>query len=408
MKRKIPILVCLCVVFFILIGLGIGNCQSSNVHYGDEVLLIPKDNRTATNNGCLTTSTKDGYLECANIVNYYDAKSGDKVTICGQTGCRHRDSTCQAWVGQTETYLEYSGLLYASVTLGDTGYQLICKDLSSGKVTVLDIWENTEDAIYHVYINTISDSIMMITVTSLESEPGEFYKKEKNSLWLYDLKTMKKRQFLAEENLNMLSVIGYSLNYAVVQYTPMDQNLLSQQAFEMQYGEGYSYARYLERASYRELRLYDMETQEYIVVADSKENGFVRTVDPCRIYDKQFVYQCEDTMYLLDLDTGESEEVVTADNIVNYWVMDEKIFLITSNMDTLIDSHPDEEASFWYIGFHDRELVQLENDGRSDVMVFGIYQEGGTFFIGLWNNGTYLISKEDFYAERYENARQIG
>ena len=57
--------------------------------------------------------------------------------------------------------------------------------------------------------------------------------------------------------------------------------------------------------------------------------------------------------------------------------------------------------------FDDGIPVKLGNGGNTEHMEFSIIEEGASFFVGPWRDGTYIISKEDFYADRYENAQLI-
>ena len=61
-----------------------------------------------------------------------------------------------------------------------------------------------------------------------------------------------------------------------------------------------------------------------------------------------------------------------------------------------------------YLDLDDGEIHTLENEGKTDGAVFSIMGECGSTLFGNYNGkegnllGCY-ISKEDYYAERYEN-----
>lgn len=50
-------------------------------------------------------------------------------------------------------------------------------------------------------------------------------------------------------------------------------------------------------------------------------------------------------------------------------------------------------------------LYLLPNSGSTDAMEFGIIIEGDGFFIGNYHAGMKVISKADFYADRYDQGR---
>ena len=84
-------------------------------------------------------------------------------------------------------------------------------------------------------------------------------------------------------------------------------------------------------------------------------------------------------------------ELLTAENqIVNFWLMDHKIFYITNN-----DAG---EAYFFYAGLDDLVPVQLKNGGNTSSMVFSMSYEGNDFFAA----DRKVLSKADFYAEKYD------
>lgn len=156
------------------------------------------------------------------------------------------------------------------------------------------------------------------------------------------------------------------------------------------------------------LRLYDTDMFSYTVIASTAQDDFVSTIDPYSVYGKDVVYQCGNTIYLLNADTGETTPLLTLENIVNYWVMDKKVFLITQNFDYYIASDPELVVRICYADLDNGDIVWLDNGGNTKNMEFSISQEGNGFFVGRWKGGSYIINKSEFYADQYECAKQIG
>lgn len=375
---------------------------------------LPEDNKQVASvglNEVSPSSTVDGYYACTNVVQFCAGASVKPITLCAQTGCAHEDSTCQAWIGTVQQYTEYLGKLYAIVVNEDmTCHYFVSKDLTSGTITTLDTWEDTEDTHYYVSMDCIADGIAILgvtkVITSVQNERP--ISREETVIWRYNLESGETRMLFSGKQADRLSVLAISSKYLAVMCRNPNPDPLSEREFEAQYGDNASYGRYLTRCDNMELRLYNADASVCTVIATTEKDGLIATVDPATAYGKEVVYQCGDTMYLLNLDTGESRAVVTMENIVNYWVMDHKIFMITSNLPWYIASDPSKEISIYYAEFDDGIPVKLSNGGNTQHMEFSIIQEGISFFIGSWHDGDYIISKEDFYADRYENAELIS
>ncbi|MFQ9053109.1 MAG: hypothetical protein ACLR5H_08020 [Oscillospiraceae bacterium] len=87
------------------------------------------------------------------------------------------------------------------------------------------------------------------------------------------------------------------------------------------------------------------------------------------------------------------------EDIIHYWVMDSKAFIITET-----------EAGyrFWMADLQDGKPVELVGATGEHGIAMSPFQEGGSFFRALGDNGRCVISKEDFYAVRFENAVDVG
>lgn len=380
--------------------------QSMNADYP-----LPVDNKNpavASLGDVCPSSSADGYYVCTKVVHYYPASTLKKVVLCAQTGCTHKDSTCHAWIGVVKSYTEYLGKIYAIVEDGESILRFVEKDLSDGTITTIDTWENKSGLYYNVSLGKIADRIAIIYVTQTTTstaDDGRPMSQQETTIWRYDLQSGEKQVLFSGDQADELSVLAVSSKYLAVLRITINPNTLTIEEFQTEYGENAVYGRYLSRIHFKELRLYNADASVYTVVASSEKDSLIPTGDPSHAYGKELVYQCGNTVYLLNVDTGESRAVVTMENIVNYWVMDHKIFLITQNVPWDIIPDPNKVVSIYVVDFDDGVPVKLGNGGNSEHMEFSIHQEGTSFFVGRWKGGLYRISKEDFYADRYENAR---
>ncbi len=406
-KSVIAAIVMCCICIYLLAACG-SRPGSGHALLGRAVL--PTENRRGVTGGeiCPAT-TMDGYYVCNNIVQYVDAHSGKTHPLCSQPGCSHADSVCEAWIGQVSSFTEYHNLIYAIVQEGDHGARFVRKDLTSGQVTTIDRWENSEDIVFQPYLSLVSDQMAVIVLSSFQHhmENGIIIPVEIRTLWLYSLETGEKKELFPGEAMNSYSILAMSSERMAVIFTPQDQQLLDQGEFVSKYGENASYGRYLHRMTAHELRLYRTGTTEYTVLASAGENGFIPSSDPHCVYGDLIVYQRGETLWLLNIRDGNTQELGQANGQINYWIMDGRVFRITQNQEYYCVGS-DVEIRVDCIDPETGEVTALNNGGNRQRMEFSVQTEGGSFFVGYWNNGLYLIRKGDFYAELYQNARPIG
>lgn len=193
--------------------------------------------------------------------------------------------------------------------------------------------------------------------------------------------------------------MGFSARWGAVVEVLKEPDRMSTEEFTALYGEDASYGRYLYKNTQRRLLLWDMESGDYTVVADHNKDGYLMSVDPAQVYGMEHIYQCGDQLRLLNLESGESRTLLTMEDIIHYWVMDSKAFIITET-----------EAGyrFWMADLQDGKPVELVGATGEHGIAMSPFQEGGSFFRALGDNGRCVISKEDFYAVRFENAVDVG
>lgn len=350
---------------------------------------VPKENRkaTAAKLGGVSSSVSDGYFSGTNALKFYDAQSGKTVFLCSQPGCTHSDSTCGAWLGNAARIVEYRGIFYYVVS-DDAGERLCAKDLSTGETRELDAWKHTEESFYSCVINRCAYNQMTVLLRCTPNYAEVPDGKESRSLLLYDLETGDKRELLWEKEGESLGILAMNREYAVVQY---HKNILLEDG-STQFAD-YS------------LRLYRFADDTYTVISSERDNGFYPTGDPAVAYGNLVVFQEKDTLCLYDLDKLEKRELLTAENISNYWILDNKVFYIQGDCPP---GTPGRTIRVYYADLETGQPVQLGNGGNTQFMEFSISWEGDSFFVGMWNGGNYIIPKADFYLDNYEAAKPGG
>jgi hypothetical protein len=376
---------------------------------------IPQENRaSAALYGYCPSTTSDGYYTVSTIVHYYDREIDKSVILCAQTGCTHSDETCQAWVGEVITYVEYQGYILATIRYQESGAQLIKKDISTGEITVLDTWSGNSDESYEASLGRVADNLAVIALTCYRStgEEENYQILQYRSAWLYDLVSGEKKELFPEGQYDDKGIMTISKNYMLVLVWPEDatEGLMDTEAFYATYGENSNYSRYCQRTEKYELRVYDLATGEFRVVADTEQDHLVRYSDFLYAYGKQALYQCGDTLYLFDMDNGQSTAVLSMEGIVNYWLQDHKVFTIV--LDSVKEGGSiyaaDDTISIYWMDMDGGPLTKLGNAGNTSTMEFNTLYECDSFFVGYYKGGYYIITKADFYADEYGNVKLIG
>ena len=130
-------------------GNSLNNGSQSGSPQADDIksYSLPSENRRGYNplfESC-PASTTNGYYR-ANTVSktlwYFDAETEKGFFLCSQVGCAHNDEACQAWIGDVTGFTEYCGNIIAIRKYEDGSIDLAVKDLSSGKIKILEKWKN--------------------------------------------------------------------------------------------------------------------------------------------------------------------------------------------------------------------------------------------------------------------------
>lgn len=321
-------------------------------------------------------ASQGGYYDCSGqYLTYHDVSTDISVTMCPQEGCAHNDNSCIAYMGGSlQNLVEYRGMLYAIVKTEGGALRLIQKELSGGTLNVLGEWAESE------LTDTQAGST---SVTLLPPSGGKLYYSVCRDA--YDRNTAEQLSAektlysfdLATEKTERLPIDGFEIAGAAGFVVPVSEYDFDESTMEF-------------TQTCCELRLYDPSATNYTVIAEKERDGYVKYSDPSNHYGSKCLYLCGNTLYTLDADTGESKELLTPeDKVVNYWLMDNKVFYITNDEAG--------KAYFFYADLNDLVPVRLQNDGNTDYMVFSMSGEGNDYFAA----DRKVLSKADFYAENY-------
>lgn len=344
-----------------------------------------------TGGGC-PSSTSNGYYSGAMVLRYFDFDTKSRMTMCSQPGCAHSDNSCKGWLGKNCSYMEYMGNLYATVeNEADSSVQLICRNIQENTGKVIDSWKNDESNLYSVSILCLSYPKMAVYTEQFsfafqETDTG-YDQQISSKIYVYDLDTGEKITFLPDVPFEQYRFYGFYDDHALVQYcmAEPEQLALSPEA------ENYI----PEKELPHELRFYDMTDWSYDVIVSTENNDYQPMDNYRTVYGTMTAYKLGNCLYSYDFSTGQAMKLATAENILDYFVMDGNLFYTIKE---------DEKFFFWYVPLSGGTPVMFKNNDNTEFREFTIYWEGNGFFWGHRSGGDCVISKEDFYREHYENA----
>ena len=364
---------------------------------------------------CGGIAGSDNPLQISNFENGYFTTSGHKlhfvhesvgghgctgILLCAQPGCNHIDDTCQAWLKNVAMLEEHNGKIYA-VQLAEESVWLTEKNLTTGKNRVISSWEyksdgNTEYLYSGAGLKVSGDSVYLNIIETILALDGLELTQEETIVFLQiDIETGEQKVVFSEDESKGLCPINIHGDHMLVMYTPDNQVLMTKEEFFAEYGENASYNRYFRHATAQELRLYDLNDGTYVTIAS---DGLIDQIDPLANNGTLSLYYVEDDLYVFDMETLESRLLLTRENIVNFWILDGKAFIISKDGHYTDMSAP---TRFHYASLEDGILVPFDEENTGD-MTFGLCAETENCFIGVYNDSFYWITKEDFYADRYD------
>lgn len=349
-------------------------------------------------------SGSNGYYSGNKALKYTDMDSGKTIWLCPQPGCTHQDETCQAWIGSRVSYLcDYRGTLYAITEDGNGGYLFLTKDPATGERKVLEHWESENEYQYYsnVALGIFADGKCTISVEKRIVAP-EGGGREEACTYIYDLASGIQEELPQEYTGNGW---GIGVMYGDFLLLTHRDELMTEEEY-LDWGErfygGVSYQEYLKNRIPSEIRLYNRKTGETKTIASEKE-GLILTGDPAVNYSYTYIYQKGNDICLYDLQTQTERVAVTMERVINFWILDHKIFLIQS-----FTGRPGEGSYIYFMDMDGGPLFLLPNGGSTEGMGYSILYEGNDFFIGNYYGGKSVISKADFYADRYDQSRAGG
>lgn len=314
-----------------------------------------------------------GFYYAGQAISYAASITDKPVVLCSQSGCTHSDSSCMAYIGDARQFAEYQGQWYAIVKNSDIEYTFLKIDPTTRERQTLGHWIVEEQDILHVYGGRLAHGYAYVYI----------YQEKYNAQEI--------RILPSEEHYERIS-----LTTGENQVLSIDGSILAaSETYVFTVDREYDHEKNLgPDPVYAILREYDLTDGTCRVVSDTTD-GFHATPDPNTTYGDLLIWQRGDTLFVTDVSTLEQREVLTMPNIINYFLMDNRVFFLTRDDAGII--------KVYHQLLTGGDPVQLYNEGQTDGMVYSIIEEGNDYFAGPYHEKSgHLCSKQDFYAERYD------
>ena len=323
------------------------------------------------------SSVRDGYYFGSQVLMFYDDATGETQVLCQKPGCTHEESSCEAWLGETTSLMEYHGVLYFTRT-EEAGAQLCTKDPETGEVQVLTQWNHPQGGEMGCAIQQASDHMFSMNFSQRGDDDEIVY-------WeaLYDLDTHAEKKISWEEEGTSLWILMFNRDSALTIALIDDPQTPGKQQ--------------------EELWLYSLEDDSYTVISSQEKDGFRRSEDACSFYGDQMAILEGDTLYVYDLNTQEKREIITMASIQNYWIADGKVFFAVKDTPEGMSSPL---LRLYYVALEGGTPTRLKNNGETLSVYFHIFGESTSFFVGQvlddnFLSHEYIIPKADYYTDNF-------
>lgn len=406
-------------ILAILLGLAtiiLMGCESSLSPSAKEEGLslnstVPSENKealsTKTNYSVFPAYSQSGVYLPREVLYYFDFETNQTIVFCAAPGCRHDDDSCIAYLGNAQKFCEYQGNWYTVLDTEDGRLQLLQTNPSSGVKKNIYTWKKKDECITLCNRCVFAFGHAYLSICEQPLEPNT--EESEEHLYQIDLDTGVCHEILVTSYPATHHFLGASQTQLALEYTSLGENFLGEEEYKSIYGTGETYSDYmrdyLKENLITELRIYNFETNDYLVLADSKTDGYTPSGDPTVCYGDNIIYLLNDDLYIYNLSTATNKKILSAKNIMTYWLLDGKAFYITGTVG---------DCGIFFSDLLTGKIHKIKNQGSSEHMIFSISTETSDKFVGLYSEqsgsstGQSWISKKDFYEDNYTNARVIG
>ena len=325
---------------------------------------------------------------------------GTQVPLCSQSGCYHNGESCEAYLAERATgFVDYNGTWYVLSMENSTSAALWKVEPKARQRTkVYELTSQEQGESYYFSSGFISHGYAYLEryhdIMGADGTVTTDISTIRVHLDTGEVETLFENQYVnlmgAGED-RVLVIVPTSVNVPISE----DEYLAEH--------PGKDYSDYLEEFhsnknpadEVSELREYTADLSSYQVLA----SGYIRgNMDPgMATWGDLTLYAVDNNLYLYDLATGESRQVEFPGTLINFHFLDGRILLLTRD--------PGLKVSWADVEGGPTQLLKDEGDRQS--VTFSTHGESQDYVYGLYSGGedpvTCILSKEDYFAQRFDN-----
>ena len=384
-------------------GCGTGQPEMGTPPDSPEVAQsVPQENRalSMSNMSWLPNDNGAGFLiPGSTMLSYYDIGQREMLALCSQIGCHHTDESCAAWIGDNVgLFTIYNGQWIAIDNEASGNVIIRSINPQSRERKVIYELSHSESATYYVGSGFVAYDNLYLTLTENKLNKFGGYSSETTFVRLA-LKSNRLVEMLEFTNAFTAQFAGATDSNVLFLINSLNADLMTLAEYSAQNSDG-DYAEYLDQMwsmySTFELRLYDMDMSAYDVI-DSGDLWISSSLFMCR-YGCYSLYAKGGELYLYNLTDCTNRLISARDGIINFWIMDGRVFYITS----------DNGIHLFYCDFDGVNETEMKESVGSGAIVFSPSTESGDVFYGIYYNEEAdenirgWIYKSDFYSENYD------
>lgn len=366
-----------------------------------ENTVPPEENRMFSPPIVSWDSSPDGkgfYLPGANILEYYDPVNQTRVPLCSQSGCSHSDESCGAYLAENlQGFVTYQGDWYVLAVEAYTHAVLWKIDPQTHQRTKLcDIAPQDDGDNYYFSSGFVAHGYaylhlnhQLIWEEQVVGEPSLI----RVNLTDGSVETVVENVYVA--------FLGAGEDRVLLAVETFAVPPLSEEEYLKQHPDGNYYV-YLQNQLAEhgsggvELREYTADLSDYQVL--TKGNVWVSSTQYLCRYGDYTLYAVDNTLYVYNLSTGKSRQVAEERVLKNFWIIAGKIIYLVQNSDFFVR----------YTDVQGGPTYTMENEGNQMGVVFSSSGECKDYVYGIYNGKECLLTKEDYFAERYENVIPVS
>lgn len=379
----------------------------SGVQEGSSVTtnaVPPEENRYFSVPVISWDTSPDGkgfYRPGEHILAYYSPETKTQIPLCSQSGCSHSGKSCEAWLGERiQGFVAYRDQWYV-LSVEESAHAVLWQinPKTHQRTKLCDIAPKNDQDTYYFSYGYMSHGYAYLHLN--HQLIWEEQVVEEPSMIRVNL-TDGSVETLVEDVY--VSFLGAGEDRVLLAVETFAVPPLSEEEYLNQHPDG-NYYSYLQMQLSEngsggvELREYTSDMTSYKVL--TKGNVWVSSTQYLCRYGDYTLYAVDNTLYVYNLSTGESRKVVEESNLINFWFTAGQIMYLVRTPDFLVR----------YTDVKGGPTYTLENEGSQEIIVFAPSGECRDYLYGLYSgklgDKEGLLTKEDYFAERYENITPI-